>query len=160
MQSADSHEQAAGPLEGRTRHRGAAAQQRLPKPHLPAAALRGGWATVGRAARPRAAGQDTRPRQLGEELDGRRASAAPAERGNPAGATAERPEARPRRGRERGGAGPPEGAGFSGPEREGGAVGGRGLGGGLPGAEPLPGATGGPSAARRLPSEPSPCGFG
>lgn len=107
MQRADGHEQATGPLQGRARHRGAAAQERLPKPHLPAAALRGGWATAGRGGPP--AGRRpgaARPRLLGEGPQGKRkGSAAPAGRRRnsetPASAAAQRPEVRPRRGRGR-----------------------------------------------------------
>ena len=126
MQRADSHEEAAGPLQGRARHRGAAAQERLPKLHLPAAALRGGWATVGRAARPRAASQALpdhstwgRDREAGEGE-----GAAPAGRrrisATQAGSAAQLAEVRPRRGRglgrgrQRGGGRAPVEAEFSG----------------------------------------------
>lgn len=74
MQGADSHEEAAGPLQGRARHRGTAAQERLPKLHLPAAALRGGWATARKAARPRAASQAL-PDRSNWGRDGRRGEA-------------------------------------------------------------------------------------
>ena len=125
MQGADSHEEAAGPLQGRARHRGTAAQERLPKLHLPAAALRGGWATE--EGGPPAGRQPgtARPQQLGEGREaGGGEGAAPAGRrrisATLAGSAAQPAEVRPRRGRglgrgrQRGGGRAPVEAEFSG----------------------------------------------
>lgn len=164
MQRADSHEQAAGPLQGRARHRGAAAQERLPKPHLPAVALRGGVGYRGEGGPPAGLRPDTTRRlRLGEGSgEGARerrqragggtqtladSAAQQAKCGPGAGADGGGAEAEAASGA---GAGPPVGAAFSGQELGAGPVWGgaelRGgpCGGWAVGAEPFGAAVGSP----------------